>query len=501
MKQFAATVVMMVVAAGGWILADDMPDLDSSVVRVTVTSQESDPFLPWQNRRPGLRQGYGVVVGPSLVVTTENLVRNHALVQVRKAGTGREILANVVLSDCEADVALLRIDDAEEDPGFVPLDLTDKVLRDAQVEIIQFDETSQVQKGKAEVVQIVVEQLPVAPFESLVFSLLTDLNVNGEGAVVLHDGKLAGLMISYDNSSRTGSMLPYSIIRRFLEDAEKQPYPGFASAGFSWSYLVDPVKRRYLNVADNGEGVLVLACLPDSGAFEVLRSNDVIMEWDGCVIDNLGFYEDVDFGRLAFPYLIKGKREAGEEVPVRIIRDGKEQQVTVRLSNRLDSSYLIPENVTNERPEYVVEGGLVIRELTGRYLKAYGSEWYRRVDSRLVHLYMTSKYSPEKPGDRTVILSHVLPDVINIGYQQFADDIITKLNGEEVSNMSDVFRIVDRDGHIERVTVRSVEVDLVLDGSELDAANRRIARIYRLPRLEYRRGERVRDKGGSGSGE
>jgi hypothetical protein len=462
-------------------------ELESALVEVTATYQESDPFLPWQQKPPGLRRGYGILVDNSHVLTTENLVRNHRLVELRKIRTGEKIAATVELSDCQIDLALLKITNDADDIETSPVKMAEHVASTGSVEILQFDETSQLQRGKAQIVNISVSELPTAPYPALIFSLLTDLNVNGEGAIAVCDGKIAGLIVSYDPGTRVGRMLPYSMIDHFLKDALKPPYKGFATAGVIWTSLIDPVKRAYLGVKQNGKGILVLSCLPGTGSAETLKPNDVILAWDGNSIDNLGFYEDPDFGRLGFANLIKGRREPGDVVPLTIIRDKVEKTIDVRLDRWLDSAALIPENVTGEQSEYLVEGGLIIREVTGRYLKSRGPEWQQEVDSRLVHLYLTQRYSPSQPGAHVVILSGVLPASINIGYQNNQDMIITALNGKPVRNMTDVFRIVDSDISIKRVSLQSFGVDIVLDQSELVDSNLKIAELYRIPALRYQR--------------
>jgi S1-C subfamily serine protease len=282
-------------------------------------------------------------------------------------------------------------------------------------------------------------------------------------------------------------MLPYTLISHFLKDALKPPYKGFATAGVTWTPLVDPVKRAYLGVKKNGKGILVLSCLPGTGAAETLKPNDVILEWDGNSIDNLGYYDDSDFGRLGFANLIKSKREPGDVVPLVIVRDGNETKVDVRLDRWLDNAALIPEDVIGEQAEYLVEGGLIIREVTGRYLKSHGPDWQQEMDSRLVHMYLTQRYSPSQPDEHVVILSGVLPASINIGYQNRQDMIITGLNGKPVRNMSDVFRIVDSDISIKHISLKSIGVDIVLDQSKLVDSNDKTAEIYRIPALRYQR--------------
>jgi len=458
------------------------------IVQILTTFQEYSSFAPWQKRDPGLRIGYGVAISETEVLTTENLVRNSTLVELRRTGSGEKIQATVVLSDEQANLALLKISDPGSATKFVPIPVMDSLSRTGDVSILQFDETTQIQKGKAQIVQVSVKSLPTAPYPALAFTLLTELNINGEGAVAVRDGKLAGLIMSYDRGTRTGNMLPCVTIKHFLEDARQLPYKGFPSAWFLYMPLIDPAKRKYHKANDENNGILVLKCLPSAGTTESLMPNDVILEWDKYQIDNLGFYEDPDFGRLAFFYLIMGRRSPGDMVPAKIIRNGQETNITVQLTRRTDRESLVPENVTHEREEYLVEGGFVIRELSANYLLSYGSDWQKYVDPRLVNIYLTKRLSPEKPGDRVVILASVLPDPINIGYQNLRNQIITRINDKPVRNMTDVFKIVKEDGHVQRVSLQSSDVELVLDQATLGDANTNLARQYRIPRLRYQRG-------------
>lgn len=462
-------------------------DYSKNIVQVMVTFQEYDPFLPWQKKNTGVKHGYGIVVGPSEIITTENLVRNSTLIELRKSGSGEKIPAAVVLADEQANLALIRVSDETSLHGISPVELSDNVSRNGDVTMLQFDETAQIQYGKAQVVQLSMKSLPYAPYPTLTFTILTDLNINGEGAAAIKDGKLSGLVMSYDRSTRTGSMMPVLTIKRFLSDVSHPPYKGFASAGFIWTSLVDPAKRKYFHVDISGKGILVLDTVPGSGAAGTLQSNDVILEWDGYSIDNLGFYDDPDYGRLAFTYLVTGRRSPGNAIPVKIVRNGRETTVTVRLTRRIDGDALVPENTIHQRDEYIVEGGFIIRELTGTYLLSYGQDWQRNVDPRIVNIYLTKRLKPEKPGEKVVILAGVLPNPINIGYQQFRDDVITHINGKPVANITDVFNILKKDGNIRRITIKSMDVDLVLDQTMLTDANDELAGLYRIPNLRYQR--------------
>jgi S1-C subfamily serine protease len=464
-------------------------NLGNRLVEVATTFQEYDPFMPWQQTAPGVRRGYGVLVGNSRVLTTENLVRNHRLVELCAARSGEKISATVELSDPQVDLAILKIASDKAFAYALPVLIAESAATNgATVEILQFDETSQLQRGKAQVLHVAVSELPTAPYSSLIFSLLTDLSINGEGAPVISDNKLSGIVVSYDPAARVARMLPYPILRQFVDNSLNARYEGVASAGIIWTSLVDPAKRAYLQVPGNN-GILVTSCLPDTGASKSLEPNDVVLEWNGRSLDNMGFYEDNEFGRLGFAYLIKGRSKPGDVVPVKIFRDRAEKTVSVRLDRWLDSASLIPGDVTGEQTEYLVDGGMIIRELTGRYLRAHGADWQQTTDPRLVHLYLTQKDAAEHLGEHVVILSGVLPDPINIGYQHLQDQVIININGKPIKNMKDVFRIVDTDGEVKRLTLQSIGVDVVLDRSELAEANARIAKLYRLPALRFQREE------------
>ncbi|MBN1556548.1 MAG: hypothetical protein JW951_00210 [Lentisphaerae bacterium] len=461
--------------------AGPSPDPASgALVEVLVTCQTPHARLPWQQDPPGTRRGYGVTVGPAFILTTETLVRNQRLVEWRAARSGHKVSAAVCAADPQVNLALLET--TPPDPAAL-LAPADPAVPHGPLRIFQFDATRELQSGSGRIVQVAMDALPDAPYSSLTFTLATELDINGEGAPVLSGDRLAGLIMRFDRSRRQAQIAPAAVIARFLEAATASPYTGFAAAGFAWKPLVDPARRRYLRVPAAYGGVLVVSALPGSGAAASLQPNDVVVSWDGYAVDRLGYYEDPAFGRLAFPYLIKGRRKPGELATAALIRDGLLTNVVVRLAPFRDADALIPENVIAAPAPYFVEGGLVFREVTGRYLKAGGPSWQRANDARLVHAYLTRQLEPEQPGDRLVIVSQVLPDPINIGYRRLDDMRVERINGTPVRNLADLFRIAERDGHISRIGLQDSSLDFVLDAAGLDTANARIQRLYGIPAL------------------
>lgn len=461
--------------------AAETNDLGRSVVEVLVTALRYDAFVPWRRERPTFRSGYGVVVAPSRIITSEDLVRNAAMVEIRRPGGSDKIPAVLVQSDARANAALLDI--SASGRSFPPVEWDGKVTTGSKVTLVQFDAAGQMQTGDGRITEIAVGPLPNAPHSLLTFSVLTDLKLDRIGAPAFHEGRLVGLVMQYDESSQTSVLLPTAVLKRFVESVAHSPYKGLATAGVFWTALIDPIKRRYYGLPADNRGVLVLRTIPESGAASALMVDDVILEWDGSAIDSQGYYDDPDFGRLSFPYLIAGHRRPGDEVPVTIWRGNQRLSVRVRLDPFADARALIPLNTEGERADYLVDGGLILRELTADYLLSRGPRWMIGSNPRLVFLYLTRAQFAEKPGQRVVILSGVLPDTINRGFQNYRDDVITHVNGEAISNLKDVIAIQARDSGVWRITTQSRGVDIVLDRDQLREANQRIAERYRIPQL------------------
>lgn len=466
-------------------VAAPAPDYNASVVEITVTYQDHDPQIPWRKKAAAVRQGYGVFISADQVLTTEDLVRNQTQVELRRARSGAKLAATVLEADDQLNAALLTFSNSVAANAVaaahapVPMALADTIRRDDRLTLVKLEKTGEFQTSAGQVVELSSSASP----RPLALKVLTQSSIDGNGTPALLNGQLAGISVAYDKKTQTGLFIPCTTLRRFIANANAPPYKGLAWAGFQFEPLLDPVKRRYLGVTETQGGIVVTKTTPGSGAAEVLQAGDVITTWDGIPIDAQGYYTDTDFGRLRLAYLIGGRRAAGDRVPVALVRDQKPRTVQVLLMRQRDWDEFIPEATGGEPVEYLVDGGLVLQELTGNYLRASGENWKLQMNPRLVYYYLHQDKLARQLGDHVVLLSMVLPDSINIGYQEFHDQVVTAVNGQRVRNMADVFRAVDGSGGLRRVTLLGCGVDLALDEATLDEANRRIASQYRIPRL------------------
>jgi hypothetical protein len=77
----------------------------------------------------------------------------------------------------------------------------------------------------------------------------------------------------------------------------------------------------------------------------------------------------------------------------------------------------------------------VFQPLSEQYLQSWGGEWKRRAPFRLSYFREQAK-TRETPS--LVLLSQVLPDPYNIGYQDVRWLVLETVNGQKVSTLGEV---------------------------------------------------------------
>ncbi len=99
----------------------------------------------------------------------------------------------------------------------------------------------------------------------------------------------------------------------------------------------------------------------------------------------------------------------------------------------------VPPYVIGRGPDYAVVGGLVFQELTGPYLTA-ASDGGRRAMPRLLIAVDREGAAPDPVRPRLVVLTSVLPDAANLGFQDLRDLIVTSVNGVPLGSLDDLRR-------------------------------------------------------------
>jgi hypothetical protein len=169
---------------------------------------------------------------------------------------------------------------------------------------------------------------------------------------------------------------------------------------------------------------------------------------------------------------------AGAPVRLKIWRDGRAQEVMYRLPKAENAARLVPEAPFDQEPEYLIAGGLVFQPLTKDFLRSWGQDWERRAPFRLAY-FRNQDPKPERPA--IVILSQVMPDLYNIGYQDSRQLVLEKLNGQKINYLADLPPALKKPVggfHIFEFMKGDTLQRIVLEAATLDAATKRVLEHY-----------------------
>jgi hypothetical protein len=464
------------------------PEPPLSVVRVNVTNQPWDFGRPWGKRPPFSRRAIGTVLTGGRVLVTAELVGNANYVELETAEGGQKVPATVAVVDYEANLALLKTDDEAFLKALQPLEITPAQTGDL-LSVWQLESNGALLVTKGPMTTAEVTRYPIDDSPLLIYRLTTPLQFRDSSFTlpVVKDGKLAGLIMRYDNTTNNADVLPAPVIQHFLKDAAKAPYDGFPRVGMTSSSTRDPQFRRFLGL--NGTtlgGVYVADVLRDGPAATAgIEKGDVVLSVDGLPVDQDGNYRDVEYGKIGISHLFSTRHFVGETVKFTIFRKGEKKEVTVTLGRRLPESYVIEPYIIDRAPKFYVLGGLVLEELSRQYLKEFGADWQKKAPEQFVYFDRQQNELFKDGPKKVVFLNRVLPSDLTVGYEELTQLVVTKVNDVRLECLADLPAALAKakDG------LHKIEFDgepgvIYLDAAGVAAASGELQKKYRLPVLE-----------------
>jgi len=452
--------------------------LRAGVVTVRITGQEWNWKTPWSKQSPWTRTVTGLVVkGPAILVATPSL-GNHLLLEAQKKGEDLRTTARLVLSDPEGPLALLAVDEPKFWTGLEPLPIAEAVEADGELSVVRWLRSGQLETSRATLRQARAGRHGQSRTSLLTLDASSSLDGAGDSEVLVKDGQVAGLATS--KQGETLSAIAAPVLRQFLADAASPPYRGFARAGIAWQDLTNPALRAYLGLGDDESGVRLTRVLPHGSGAGVLEPGDVLLEVGGRKLDPTGQFEHPSYGKLLFPLLITDGARPGDTLKFRVLRQGERRDVDVVLKRMPAEEDKVPPYVLGRGPDYVVSGGLVFQELTVPYLSTWG-DWNRRAPTRLLVAYDREGAAPSPEAPRLVVLSSVLPDPANLGYQDMRDLLVSEVNGRRIGSLEDLRRAFAAPKgafHVVEFVPGQGPTRIVLDVAEAAAAADRIRSLY-----------------------
>eukprot|EP00256_Glycine_max_P039631 XP_006588605.1 protease Do-like 2, chloroplastic isoform X2 [Glycine max] len=411
----------------------------NAVVKVYCTHTAPDYSLPWQKQRQYTSTGSAFMIGDRKLLTNAHCVEHDTQVKVKKRGDDSKYVAKVLARGVDCDIALLSVESEEFWRDVEPLRLGRLPHLQDSVTVVGYPlggDTISVTKGV--VSRIEVTSYAHGSSDLLGIQIDAAINPGNSGGPAFNDqGECIGVafqVLRSDEAENIGYVIPTTVVSHFLTDYERNGrYTGFPCLGVLIQKLENPALRAWLKVQSN-EGVLVRRVEPTSDANNVLKEGDVIVSFDDVRVGSEGTVPFRSNERIAFHFLISQKF-AGDTAELGIIRAGSLIKTKVVLNSRV---HLVPYHIDEGQPSYLIIAGLVFTPLSEPLIEEECE------DSIGLKLLARARYSLAKfKGEQIVILSQVLANEVNIGYEDMGNQQVVKFNGTRIKNIHHLAHLID----------------------------------------------------------
>ncbi|KXZ41883.1 hypothetical protein GPECTOR_252g630 [Gonium pectorale] len=387
--------LLAALADGPAAYARGMGSVLDSIIKIYTVHSRPNYTLPWQNHPKRESTGTGFVVHDRLILTNAHVVADATYVLVKRHGSGTKYRADVQAVGHDCDLALLSVEDESfwtSPTAMLPLELGPVPELQQGVVVVGYptggDNTS-VTSGV--VSRVEVAQYAHAASHLMACQIDAAINPGNSGGPALQGDQVVGVAFqNLPGAENIGYIIPTPVVGHFLSEVRKYgSYQGYCSLGVLCQNLENPHLRAALGMSEGMTGVLINTIQKTSNAAKVLREGQVL-SYDLTVTPN---------------------------------------------------DLLVPVHCYDRLPSYYMFAGLVFVPLTQPYLHEYGDDWMNTAPRRLYDKAMHGMV--QKPGQQVVILSQVLVDDVNTGYQQFQSLQVLRVDGVEVLNLAHLKQLVE----------------------------------------------------------
>lgn len=465
----AAVAALAPVGAQETAVGSDDP-LNAVVLLETSTTQ-ANIFRPWQSLMDS-GSGSGVVIAKGVILTCAHCVADASYIRVRKHNEDSLYHGSVAFIDNDADLALVKVEDAAFMADVTPMEIGDTPHVQDEVLAIGYPiGGTDISFTRGIVSRI--EDIRYTHGWSWLLGIQVDAAINpgnsGGPVIDMQTGKIAGIAFQGDKEGEAlGYMIPPEIIRHFLKDIEDGRVDGFSDFLFAQGQMESEAKRRFYRMDSGCTGVVVEDVAKILGETSI-KTDDVILEIDGYKVSNNGKIriEGNEPRSLYYPIYL---RQIGEEVPVKVLRDGAIVETTILAVKR---DRRIRRWLFDTKPDYFLFGGIAFTTASYNYMVASKADFHDDVFE-----------DKEFEGDEAVVISDILPDVCMEGYLGAFESLVRTVNGTKVKNLRHLIQIVEscQDGFICFGLDHGEEYDakMVVDAKELREATPRVMQRYQI---------------------
>ena len=455
-------IFFFILFTAGLLIADPA----QSLVRVNTTIQTYNASQPWEKTPPRQRRGLGCLLGNQQVLITADMAADAIYLELESSDGNHTVPARVLAIDHEANLALL---EPEKAGSFLEkleaAEVSEPIALGDKLDIYQVETNGMALSTPGEIRSM--ELISTFSSGSYFLSYLAKASMQSASSSftlpAFHEGKLVGILTSYDAKDQICEILSVDIIQAFLDDQGTSPYEGFPSLGLAFTTTEDSHFRTWLGLADDQGGLYLSRILPTGTADEAgLKKGDVLLAINGQEIDRRGYFQHPKYGALYWTHLVRGSMPVGSEVTLTCLRDGKVSDFKGVLKRPTDP--LVPQDLHDQAPPFLIKGGLIFQELSQDLLQAYGKDW----DSKAPLAFLDVLNNPaeyEEGRRRVVILTGVIPTAATIGYERLGGQIVESVNGEKIAGLPELAAALKKspsDG-LHRIDIDEVPYTIFLD--------------------------------------
>ena len=456
-------------------------EVDSSLVRITCTSQAWRFDEPWQMQTPTRGSGTGFFIGGRNIVTNAHVVSDARYIEVQRIGDDKKYVAKVKFIAHDCDLAILDIpNDSSFFSTMIPLELGDLPEINSVVTTYGFPMGG----VNLSVTRGVVSRIQMWNYahsgsdSHLVIQTDAAINPGNSGGPVLQEGKVVGVAFQgLSQADNIGYLIPCSVLLHFLKDIEDGRMDGFGELGVGFREdLQNPMVRSLLKLPDDESGVLITQVFPRMPAYGKMMPLDVLMDINDYAIRNDSMVRldgrDVHFSE------IMEQAQVGETLKFGIWREGKKLEIKLPLA---EWNTIVQQRLPyDQAPRFKVIGGLCFTPLSMGYVATRGG--FKNLPLSVRKVFMGAMADESVAEDQElIVLSVKLADECNEGAEDYVGLVLESINDNPVIYMEDVGRLIEenKDSFL-RLTFMGSDVPLILDQSQFLERDAKVSARYRV---------------------
>ncbi|MFW2331972.1 MAG: S1C family serine protease [Nitrospinota bacterium] len=452
----------------------DTRAIQNSVVKIVATYNNASYYQPWQFKPISTGVGSGFIISKNRVLTNAHVVSNATYISIERANDARKYKAEIEFIGTQSDLATLKILDPTF-PKVKPLAFRKLPKLLDTVFAIGFPAGGErVSFTRGVVSRIEMTKYAHSNERLLAVQIDAAINAGNSGGPVLLDGKVIGVaMQGLRSRENIGYIIPTPVIKSFLTDIKDGHVDGIPSAGIIVQKGESQTLKEAFKAKPTDRGLFVNRVIYGSAAYGVLAEKDIITAIDDAKISDDGLFEFSDQLRIDINYLINQK-QVGDEVKYSIIRDGKAltKRVKLKVANKI-----VPRELDN-KPSYLIFGGIVFTKLTENLLADRGYSWRKDPGSKFIYHLYNSFPSPSRK--ELVVIIKTLAHNVNIGYHDIVYQVVEEVNGKNLKEFRDLPMALGSSADKFSRIVTEDKVVIALDNEAALVADQEILKRYHI---------------------